>query len=86
MKIPKYLGQQVQLTVALVDEDTIKMAIEVGGYAGDRTFVGKFKEEFHTSQDVVETLKAACKSGRQDMSNTLGLEVKNMREDPRQEE
>tara|TARA_Y100000310_G_scaffold327486_1_gene393935 strand:- start:211 stop:471 length:261 start_codon:yes stop_codon:yes gene_type:complete len=86
MKIPKYLGQQVQLTVALVDEDTIKMAIEVGGYAGDRTFVGKFKEEFKTSQDVVETLKAACKSGRQDMSNTLGLEVQNMRVDPKNEE
>ena len=86
MKIPKYLGQQVQLTVALVDEDTIKMAIEVGGYAGDRTFVGKFKEEFKTSQDVVETLKAACKSGRQDMANKLGLEVQNMRVDPKNEE
>jgi len=86
MKIPKYLGEQVQLTIALVDEDTIKMAIEIGGYAEDRTFLGKFKEEFHTSQDVIETLKAACKSGRQDMANKLGLEVQNMRVDPRQEE
>lgn len=86
MKIPKYLGQQVELTVALIDEDTIKMAITVGGYAEDRTFLGKFKEEFHTSQDVIETLKAACKSGRQDMSNKLGLEVQNMREDHKNEE
>jgi len=70
----------------LVDEDTIKLAIEVGGYAEDRTFLGKFKEEFSTSQDVIETLKAACKSGRQDMSNTLGLEVQNMRVDPKNEE
>ena len=86
MKIPKYLGTQVQLTVVLVDEDTIKLAIEVGGYAEDRTFLGKFKEEFSTSQDVIETLKAACKSGRQDMANKLGLEVKDVRVNPRQEE
>ena len=43
MKMPKYLGQQVQLTVVLVDEDTLNLAIEVGGYAEDRTFIGKFK-------------------------------------------
>lgn len=86
MKMPKYLGTQVELTIALVDEDTLKMAITVGGYAEDRTFLGKFKEEFHTSQDVVETLKAACKSGRQDMSNKLGLEVQNMRVDFKNEE
>ena len=86
MKMPKYLGQQVELTVALIDEDTIKMAITVGGYAEDRTFLGKFKEGFSTSQDVIETLKAACKSGRQDMSNELGLEVQNMRQDPKNEE
>ena len=41
MKMPKYLGQQVQLTVVLVDEDTLNLAIEVGGYAEDRTFIGK---------------------------------------------
>ena len=86
MQMPKYLGQQVQLNVVLVDEDTLNLAIEVGGYAEDRTFIGKFKNSFSTSQDVIETLLAACKSGRQDMSNELGLEVQNMRQDPKNEE
>ena len=85
MQIPKYLGEQVELTVVLKDEETIQIAIVVGGYAEDRTFLGKFKEEFHTSQDVIETLKAACKSGRQDMSNKLGLEIKDMKQAPRED-
>ena len=82
MKMPKYLGEQVQLTVILKDEETVEIAIAVGGYAEDRTFVGKFQDAFSTSRDVIETMLAACKSGRQDMSNKLGLEIKDMKQRP----
>ena len=44
MQIPKYLGEQVELTVVLKDEETIQIAIVVGGYAEDRTFLGKFRD------------------------------------------
>jgi len=85
MQIPKYLGEQVELTVVLKDEETIQIAIVVGGYAEDRTFLGKFRDEFSTSRDVIETMLAACKSGRQDMSNKLGLEIKDMKQSPSEE-
>ena len=85
MQIPKYLGEQVELTVVLKDEETIQIAIVVGGYAEDRTFLGKFRDEFSTSREEIETMLAACKSGRQDMSNKLGLEIKDMKQTPSEE-
>ena len=85
MQIPKYLGEQVELTVVLKDEETIQIAIVVGGYAEDRTFLGNFRDECSTSRDGIETMLAACKSGRQDMSNKLGLEIKDMKQSPSEE-
>jgi len=78
MKIPKYLGMQVAINATLVDEDTVKMLIDMPIYSEEGAFVGTYREEFQTSMDVVETLKATLKSGRQDIHNKTGLELKEM--------
>ena len=83
MKIPKYLGMQVVINATLVDEDTVKMHIDMPLYSEDGEFVGTYREEFKTSMDVVETLKATLKSGRQDIHNKTGLELKQMQAEPR---
>ena len=78
MKIPKYLGMQVVINATLVDEDTVKMYIDMPIYSDDGTFTGTFREEFQTSMDVVEMLKATLKSVRQDIHNKTGLELREM--------
>ena len=78
MKIPKYLGMQVVINATLVDEDTVKMYIDMPLYSEDGEFVGTFREEFQTSMDVVEMLKATLKSVRQDIHNKTGLELREM--------
>ena len=83
MKIPKYLGMQVVINATLVDEDTVKMHIDMPLYSEEGEFVGTFREEFQTSMDVVEVLKATLKSGRQDIHNKTGLELKQMQGKPR---
>ena len=82
MKIPKYLGMQVVINAALVDEDTVKMHIDMPLYSKEGEFVGTYREEFQTSMDVVGTLKATLKSGRQDIHNKTGLELKQMQTGP----
>ena len=82
MKIPKYLGMQVVINATLVDEDTVKMHIDMPLYSEEGEFVGTFREEFQTSMDVVEVLKATLKSGRQDIHNKTGLELKQMQGKP----
>jgi hypothetical protein len=83
MKIPKFLGMQVVINAALVDEDTVKMHIDMPLYSAEGEFVGTYREAFQTSTDVVETLKATLKSGRQDIHNKTGLELKQMQAEPR---
>ena len=83
MKIPKFLGMQVVINAALVDEDTVKMHIDMPLYSEEGEFVGTYREEFQTSMDVVGTLKATLKSGRQDIHNKTGLELKQMQAEPR---
>ena len=73
---------QVVINTTLVDEDTVKMYIDMPLYSEDGEFVGTFREEFQTSMDVVETLKATLKSGRQDIHNKTGLELKQMQNNP----
>ena len=73
---------QVVINATLVDEDTVKMYIDMPLYSEDGEFVGTFREEFQTSMDVVEVLKATLKSGRQDIHNKTGLELKQMQNNP----
>jgi len=82
MKIPKFLGMQVVINATLVDEDTVKMFIDMPLYSEEGEFIGTYREEFQTSMDVVETLRATLKSGRQDIHNKTGLELKQMQVKP----
>jgi|TARA_Y100000310_G_C20654230_1_gene801165 hypothetical protein len=78
MKLPKYLGMRVAINVTLVSEDKLAMFIDMPVYDEAGGFIGTFREEFQTSMDVVGTLIATLKSGRQDIHNQTGLELKEM--------
>ena len=58
------------------------MYIDMPLYSEEGEFVGTFREEFQTSMDVVEVLKTTLKSGRQDIHNKTGLELKQMQVKP----